>query len=375
MENKKQFDWVTAPFLIILHTFTVMWLVYIYAFTSYRPSAAIWTAAVILFIMSGMSITGGYHRLFAHPSYKANPLIEMFYLFFGGIAIEQSALKWSDQHRDHHAYVDTDKDPYNINEGFWYAHMKWMFYKQKPINKKTVNDLFQNKRVMFQHKFYALFAFGGNALVAYALGKFFNDFVGAVLIITLVRIVFLHHCTWFINSLAHTWGSQAYSNAHSPMDNVFISFLTFGEGYHNYHHTFGNDYRNGPLWYNFDPTKWLIWTLSKVGLARDLRRAAPVSVQKHTLEEEKGVILYRLRNLHESKKKEIEAQLEKLSQNIIKQTEKLSKFYNENKAALKEKSAKLCSEKKEEFKTLKEGLKQELSEWKRYRKEVVSSAS
>ena len=87
------------------------------------------------------------------------------------------------------------------------------------------------------------------------------------------RIFAVLNSTFCINSVCHLWGNQPHSHADSSRDSWLVSLLTFGEGYHNYHHTYQSDYRNGPLWYNFDPSKWLIFTLSLVGLASSLRTA------------------------------------------------------------------------------------------------------
>jgi stearoyl-CoA desaturase (delta-9 desaturase) len=89
----------------------------------------------------------------------------------------------------------------------------------------------------------------------------------------ILRLVLTQHFTFLINSAAHVWGTQPYSNAHTARDNWLLSFFSFGEGYHNYHHSFQADYRNGPRLYNWDPSKWLIWLMSKVGLASKLRRS------------------------------------------------------------------------------------------------------
>ena len=86
------------------------------------------------------------------------------------------------------------------------------------------------------------------------------------------RLALVHHCTFFINSFAHTFGTAEYDAVSSAKDNWIGALLTNGEGYHNYHHRFPSDYRNGIRWYHWDPTKWVIWTLSKVGLASELKR-------------------------------------------------------------------------------------------------------
>ena len=109
------------------------------------------------------------------------------------------------------------------------------------------------------------------------------------------RLMVSHHLTWFINSLAHYWGEQTYSKEHSAVDNFVIAILTVGEGYHNFHHTFPADYRNGVRWYHFDPTKWTIWILSKVGLAADLRRFDSFRIKRRLLTEDRRLLIYSLR--------------------------------------------------------------------------------
>jgi stearoyl-CoA desaturase (delta-9 desaturase) len=105
----------------------------------------------------------------------------------------------------------------------------------------------------------------------------------------------LHHTTWCINSLAHYWGTKFYSEEHSAVDNYLISLLTYGEGYHNYHHTFANDYRNGIRWYHFDPSKWLIWFLHKVGLAYNLKRVSNDRIVRQLLLHHRDQILDRIK--------------------------------------------------------------------------------
>jgi stearoyl-CoA desaturase (delta-9 desaturase) len=104
------------------------------------------------------------------------------------------------------------------------------------------------------------------------LGFGWNDFFGGVILAGVARTVINHHSTFLINSLSHYMGDQTYSDAHSSRDNWFTAFLTFGEGYHNFHHEFPSDYRNGVRFYHFDPTKWLIYGLSLVGMTKGLLR-------------------------------------------------------------------------------------------------------
>lgn len=231
---------------------------------------------LFFFIATGLSITLGYHRLFSHLSFKAKWPVRFFTLVFGAGAFENSALVWSADHRLHHKFVDHDDDPYNINQGFWYAHIGWIMFKLKPQPPYTnVADLERDPLVMWQEKNYVKIAFGVSfilpALIGYAWGGA-REALGAFLLAGVARVVCVQHMTFFINSLCHTVGNRPYSTRCTARDSALMALFTFGEGYHNYHHEFQHDYRNGVKPWQFDPTKWAIWTLSKLGLASNLRR-------------------------------------------------------------------------------------------------------
>lgn len=306
---------------IFLITYQVLFLVALPFYLIYSPPA--WSmviASVTLFWLSGISITAGYHRYFSHRAFKTNSFIESTLLFFGSLAIQGSALRWAFDHREHHAFVDSDKDPYSINKGFLYAHCLWLLDEQREIDPKVVPDLMRNKLVMFQHNHATLWMTGTNLAVFLLLGWLLNDFLGAFIIGFMARVFFLHHFTWFINSLAHTWGDKPFCQEQTAVDNFIISLVTFGEGYHNYHHTYANDYRNGVRWYHFDPSKWLIWTLSKLGLAYGLKKMDPTTISQRMVVERKNLLFSRLANLWYVKQEELEQLINEISDRIIEKT-------------------------------------------------------
>lgn len=259
------------------------------------PSFGMVMTTLSLVFLSGMAITAGYHRLYSHSCYKVHPIVEWILLFFGTIATQGSALQWAHDHRLHHSHVDTDKDPYSVKKGLLHAHLLWMFYKsEQGIDPKIVSDLRRRKVLQFQHKYYGLSMVVTNVITFATVGWFFNDYLSAFIFAWWVRLFLLHHTTWCINSLAHYYGTQNYSQEHSAVDNYLISLLTYGEGYHNYHHTFAYDYRNGIRWYHFDPSKWLIWTLHKLGLASNLKRVNDYRIARHLLLQHKDELVKRL---------------------------------------------------------------------------------
>ncbi len=231
-----------------------------------------WILFWVYFCGALMAITAGYHRLYAHAAYKANPFFQCLVLFFGSAAFEQSALRWASLHRTHHRYVDTQRDPYNIKRGFFYAHMGWIIFEKPVMEYDNSLDLQKNKLVMLQHNSYQKWALVSGLVLPLGIGALTGHFWGVLLLSVGARMALVHHCTFFINSFAHTFGSSNYDPDSSARDNWMGAILTNGEGYHNYHHRFPSDYRNGIQWYHWDPTKWLIWTSSKLGMTSDLLR-------------------------------------------------------------------------------------------------------
>ena len=267
-------NWITSSFLIgtFLMSLTLV-PAYIWHF------GIDWFQVVlflVMFYVCGFSVTVGYHRLFSHLTFQAHWSVRLFTLIFGAAAFENSALLWACEHRAHHKHVDHEGDPYNIREGFFQAHIGWLLFKMTtPPPFDNVIDLQKDPLIMWQHRYVqwigAVVAFVLPAAIGYAWGGWISA-LGAFLIGGVARVVALQHVTFCINSLGHYIGRQPYSSKNSARDSWLTALLTFGEGYHNYHHAFQNDYRNGVKPWQIDPTKWIIWTLSKVGLVDRLRR-------------------------------------------------------------------------------------------------------
>lgn len=236
---------------------------------------------ILLLAACGLSVTAGYHRLFAHGTYRAHPVVRAIFLFFGAGAVQNSALKWAADHRRHHAFTDRDEDPYSIAKGFWWAHMGWIFFRD-PENPRggNVRDLESDPLVRLQHRFYVTVATLAGAGVPLALGFLLGDPWGGLILGCFARLVFQIHATSCVNSVAHTIGRQPYSDRDSSRDSFVTALVSMGEGYHNFHHAFPYDYRNGVRAWHFDPSKWLIRALSLVRLARDLVRTPQETILK-----------------------------------------------------------------------------------------------
>jgi len=283
-EKLPPINWVTT--LLFAITFLgAITLVPWYGFT-HGYSAAAWIWCALLLGANGMSITSGYHRLWAHRTYKAHWSVRVLFMVFGGMALQNSILIWATDHRRHHQFVDrNDKDPYSAGKGFWFSHIGWMlrYYESGKYDFSNGRDLEQDPIVAWQHRYYLPLVLATNVGLPLLLGWVSGDLWGVFLLAGLLRLVLIHHTTFFINSLAHMWGSRPYTDENSARDNPVLAFLTYGEGYHNFHHIFERDYRNGVRWWQWDPSKWLIYGLSRVGLAYDLKRVPTVNIQRARL--------------------------------------------------------------------------------------------
>ena len=248
-----------------------------------------WGWAIALLYLNGLSITGGYHRLWSHRAYRAHPALKAFFAFWGAGALQNSILIWASDHRRHHRHVDdNERDPYSAGRGLWFSHMGWLLreYKTNTEDFSNAADLQRDGIVMFQHRHYVWLTLAANLGVPVLLGIWHGDIIGTVLLVGLLRLVVNHHVTFFINSLAHYWGRRPYTESNSARDNGFLAFLTYGEGYHNFHHLFQTDYRNGVRWWQWDPTKWMINLCSRIGLASRLQRVSDFKIQRAILDTE-----------------------------------------------------------------------------------------
>ncbi|MDE3055073.1 MAG: acyl-CoA desaturase [Verrucomicrobiota bacterium] len=349
--DQKKICWPIALFLVGYHLFLCIAL----PFYGLPSTFLFWTSFALLFL-SGLAITCGYHRLYSHSAYKAHPITEVFFLFLASLAGQGSALRWCYDHRLHHAFVDTEKDPYTVKKGIFHAHMLWMFWKSSPIDSKVVSDLMRNRLLRFQHDYYGLCFFFSNAIVFLTAGFICGDYWGAFLYTWWFRLLLLHHTTWCINSLAHYWGTQNYSQEHSAVDNYIISLITYGEGYHNYHHTFAYDYRNGIRWFHFDPSKWLIWLLSRVGLARDLKRVDVERIDKQLLTGHRDKLL-------EAIKRSLSANKEAVAEKVTLLSERLSEGL-QKKHALLQRYKQGQKDLFGEIRTVKKRLRNDWKEWR-----------
>lgn len=339
-------NWKTSIFLIVT-TLVSLIFVPIYIVNHGLP----WFIVGMFFfytIATIMSITLGYHRLFSHLSFKAKWPVKFLTLVFGAAAYENSCLSWASDHRHHHKHVDHDGDPYDISRGFFYAHIGWLLFKLDPMPiQDNVADLQRDKMVMWQDKWVHLIGFVAGIILPVAIGYMVGGYeiaLGCFLIVGFLRIVVVQHCTFFINSMCHTLGTRPYNSGNSARDSAIMAVFTCGEGYHNYHHAFQHDYRNGVKPWQFDPTKWMIWLLSKFGLTSNLRTVSDAKIVLAEMREAKRLIEQKRESveekqaspLREKTEEAIDALSDRLAACFTQIEEAIASKVELSKAALKE---------------------------------------
>jgi len=284
---------------------------------SHGYAAGSWAFFVFFLLANGMSITAGYHRLWAHRAYEAHPALKVLLLIFGSMALQNSALIWCSGHRRHHLNVDDEElDPYSARRGFWFSHIGWMLrdYPSGVVDFGNIPDLKREPLLVLQHRFYVPAVIVTNIGFPLAAGWLVGDVWGTLLLAGVLRLVLSHHFTFFINSLAHMWGTRPYTDENTARDNPVLALFTHGEGYHNFHHIFAHDYRNGVRWWQWDPTKWMIATLQWVGLTRRLKRTPAIQIHRTLLAMQFRRAQARLAQLPHASR--LPAQIEQLKQRV-----------------------------------------------------------
>ena len=339
MNEKAPINW-TNMLIFSLTPLLALTLVPVYGYL-YGYDSFEWITFTLLFVYSGISITAGYHRLWSHKTYKAHPILRVFLAFGGALALQNDILNWASDHRRHHRHVDDNKkDPYSAGRGFWFSHIGWILrnYESASNDFSNVQDLKRDPIVMWQHRNYLSLVLLANIALPAFLGFINGDIIAGLLLGGLLRLVINHHTTYLINSLAHMWGKQTYSNQVSARDNPFLALITFGEGYHNYHHTFQWDYRNGVKWWHFDPTKWIINLLSRVGLTYGLKRCSLEQIEKTKLDFQYHLAIQKCEQLNISNnwKEKLEVEYEQFLKTLQAWTDHRQAWYETKEKELKE---------------------------------------
>ena len=222
-----------------------------------------------------LGVTVGYHRYFTHKSFKTRDWIKFLLGVAGSASWEGDALEWVAEHRHHHKYSDTEDDHHSPHYGFFKSHVGWLFTKTDPKQyARYAPELMDDPLFMFITRNFLLWATLGLLLPAAigwaATGTVKGAFLG-FLWGGLVRVLFVHHVTWSVNSICHTFGSKNFRSDDDSRNNVVVGILALGEGWHNNHHAFQTSARHGLFWWQIDFSYILIKSLEFCGLVWDVK--------------------------------------------------------------------------------------------------------
>jgi len=240
--------------------------------------------ALAFYWVSGLGVTVGYHRYFTHGSFKAKTGLRVGLAVAGSLAIEGPVITWVSDHRRHHKYSDREGDPHSpwrygddvkaLSKGLLYAHIGWLFDPNKTSQEKFSPDLLADRRIKMVDKLFpALVAVSLflPALIGGLWGMSWQGALTAFFWASLVRVALLHHVTWSINSICHTFGSEEFEVRDKSRNVAWLAIASFGESWHNLHHADPTCARHGALKGQLDPSARVIWALEKLGWAYDVR--------------------------------------------------------------------------------------------------------
>ncbi|XP_069699831.1 acyl-CoA Delta-9 desaturase-like isoform X2 [Periplaneta americana] len=244
------------------------------------------TCTLLLVTCGCVGITAGAHRLWSHRSYKATWQLKIILGIFQTIAFQNHIFEWARDHRVHHKFSETDGDPHNAKRGFFFSHVGWLLMKKHPDviskgKKIDVSDLEKDPVVVFQRKYYLILM----PVLAFILPTMlpvylWDEDLWVSWHMSLLRWTAGLNVTWLVNSAAHIWGYKPYDRNISPVENPIVSFLAYGEGWHNYHHVFPFDYKTSELVFTINFTTAFINFFALLGWAYDLKTVSKETIRK-----------------------------------------------------------------------------------------------
>jgi stearoyl-CoA desaturase (delta-9 desaturase) len=236
------------------------------ALFGYGVSTTALVLAAVTFWVRMFGITAGYHRYFAHKSYKTGRAFQLVLAVLGTSATQKGPLWWAGLHRRHHRYSDAPGDTHSPKEGIYYAHQGWVFdprWNATPL--EVIPDFARYPELVWLNRWHFLPPLA-LAVACFAIGGFPGLFWGFCVSTTL-----LWHVTYSVNSLAHLWGTRRYETSDTSRNNVLIALLTMGEGWHNNHHHYMASARQGFRWWEIDATYYVLRGLARLGVIWDVR--------------------------------------------------------------------------------------------------------
>ena len=267
---------VVVPFLATVLAISLLW-----ARAVNWPDLAL---LATLYSLIALGVTIGYHRMLTHRSFRPHPVVKLVLLVLGSMSLEGSALSWAATHIKHHAHSDREGDPHSPIEGFFHAHMGWLFRESMADPNVYCRNLVKDPIVVFVSRTFLLWV-ALSLVIPFLIGGWTGLLWGG-----LVRIFLTHHVTWSVNSVCHTFGKREFETNDRSHNEWLVGLLGFGEGWHNNHHAFPRSAFHGLHWWQFDLSGYIIWTLERLGLVREVYRVSPVSLAHRSTYKQKSAV-------------------------------------------------------------------------------------
>jgi stearoyl-CoA desaturase (delta-9 desaturase) len=260
LRRRNPTSWRTSAPFIVCHFLPLLGL-----WTGIHPLDLV--LVVVLFEVRMFFITAGYHRYFAHKSFRMGRVMQFVFAFGGVTAVQKGPLWWAANHRVHHRYTDTDRDPHSPQRGFWWSHVGWILSGEYgATDLDAIGDFAKYPELRFLNK-YDWIGPWSLGVLAFLIGGWSGLFVGFF-----GSTVLLWHSTFAVNSFAHVFGRRRYDTNDTSRNSLGVALLTGGEGWHNNHHHYPLSARQGFYWWEIDVTYAVLRLLERVGLVHDLRQ-------------------------------------------------------------------------------------------------------
>ncbi|KAF7481681.1 stearoyl-CoA desaturase [Marmota monax] len=277
---KFEFVWRNIILMCLLHLGALYGIILVPTCKFYT-----WLWAYVYYLISGLGITAGAHRLWSHRTYKARLPLRLFLIIANTMAFQNDVYEWARDHRAHHKFSETDADPHNSRRGFFFSHVGWLLVRKHPAVKEkgatlNLSDLKAEKLVMFQRRYYKpavlLICFILPTLVPWFYWG--ETFLNSLCVATFLRYAVVLNATWLVNSAAHLYGYRPYDKNINSRENILVSLGAVGEGFHNYHHTFPYDYSASEYRWHINFTTFFIDCMAVLGLAYDRKKVSKTAV-------------------------------------------------------------------------------------------------
>ncbi|MBV9169712.1 MAG: acyl-CoA desaturase [Chloroflexi bacterium] len=222
-----------------------------------------------LYVPISLGVTAGFHRMLTHRSFRAHPAVRCVILILGSMAVEGAAIEWAANHLKHHALADKPGDPHSPLDGLMHAHLGWLFGNDHADPRVYGRFLLNDPIVLFVDRTFLVWVVL-SLIIPLAAGGWTGLLWGG-----LVRIFLVHHVTWSVNSVCHTFGGRPFETTDRSRNQWLVGLLAMGEGWHNNHHAFPRSAIHGLGRWQFDGSAWLISALEFLHLASDVQRVVP----------------------------------------------------------------------------------------------------